>query len=259
MYHVVNNTLHLLYLHTHIGDLTLNSNITCDLLSEGGCILIQDGITLDCNGYSIIGPGHDNSVGLFVFGNNTIIKNCNVENFRDGIQTQSASGLSSAVTVESTTFSKNDIGINQIGGSLTLKNVLVENNGEGHNVAGNKRMLTSAIIQLRISLLDPLTPLVNVLELKLLGKSLPVLSKVDPIAQLMTSSTNPWKRMDSVQSNRALISLLSNHFLMFDFVYFGWIGIIFTVWMEEWCFGGVRNHRWKNHWNDHLDISLKLG
>ena len=126
---------------THKGNLTLNSNVTCDsIVGRNSCInIIQDGITLDCNGYSIIGPGHDNSVGLFVFGNNTIIKNCNVENFRDGIQTQSASGLSSAVTVESTTFSKNDIGINQIGGSLTLKNVLVENNGEGHNVAGNER------------------------------------------------------------------------------------------------------------------------
>ena len=135
MYHVVNNAF---LFCTHKGDLTLNSNVTCDsIVGRTSCInIIQNDITLDCNGYSIIGPGHENSVGFFVFGNNTIIKNCNVENFRDGIQTQSASGLSSAVTVESTTFSNNDIGIAQIGGSLTLKNVLVENNGEGLNVAG---------------------------------------------------------------------------------------------------------------------------
>ena len=43
-------------------------------------------------------------------------------------------------------------------------------------------MATSAIIRLRISLLDPLTPLANVLELKLPGKSLPVLSGVIVIA-----------------------------------------------------------------------------
>ena len=130
-----------LFHQTHTGDLTLNSNVTCDSKETVTCIRInQDDVTLDCNGYSIIGPGADVvGTGIRVFGNNVIIKNCNVENFRDGIQTQSARGLSSAVTVESTTFSKNDIGINQIEGSLTLKNVLVENNGEGHNVAGNER------------------------------------------------------------------------------------------------------------------------
>ena len=118
---------------THIGNLTLNSNVTCDsIVGRNSCInIIQDGITLDCNGYSIIGPGHENSVGFFVFGNNVIIKNCNVENFRDGIQTQSARGLSSAVTVESTTVSNNQFGIEQFGGFLTLKNVLVENNRDG--------------------------------------------------------------------------------------------------------------------------------
>ena len=41
-----------------------------------------------------------------------------------------------SLTVESTTVSKNDIGINQFKGSLTLKNVLAENNREGLNVAG---------------------------------------------------------------------------------------------------------------------------
>ena len=62
-------------------------------------------------------------------------------------------------------------------------------------------------------MLDPLTPLANVLELKLPGKSLPVLSGVIVVApRLKTPSTNHWRRMDSVQSNRALISLLSNLF-----------------------------------------------
>ena len=98
---------------THIGNLTLNSNVTCDsIVGRNSCInIIQDGITLDCNGYSIIGPGHENSVGFFV-----------------------------------------------------LSGVIV----------------------------------------------------VAP--RLKTSSTNHWRRMDSVRSNRALISLLSNLFFqIFDF------------------------------------------
>ena len=135
-----------LLLHTHIGDLTLNSNVTCDLPPEGGCILIaQDDVTLDCNGYSIIGPGADigDTAGIEVSGNNVIIKNCNVEHFVIGIvffgedegsstDTNAAAELGEgSLTVESTTVSKNDIGINQIEGSLTLKNVLAENNRIG--------------------------------------------------------------------------------------------------------------------------------
>ena len=98
---------------THIGNLTLNSNVTCDsIVGRNSCInIIQDGITLDCNGYSIIGPGHENSVGFFVFGNNVIIKNCNVENFRDGIQTQSARGLSSALQLSQLLSQKTILGL----------------------------------------------------------------------------------------------------------------------------------------------------
>ena len=98
---------------THIGNLTLNSNVTCDsIVGRNSCInIIQDGITLDCNGYSIIGPGHENSVGFFVFGNNVIIKNCNVENFRDGIQTQSARGLSSALHLSQVLSQKTILGL----------------------------------------------------------------------------------------------------------------------------------------------------
>ena len=117
-----------MFLQTHTGDLTLNSNVTCDLLSEGACInIILDDITLDCNGYSIIGPGDDIGTGIFVFGNNFIIKNCNVESFFIGIDDP----FSTSTTVESSTLSNNDIGINQFGGPLTLENVLAENNRVG--------------------------------------------------------------------------------------------------------------------------------
>ena len=130
-----------LFHHAHTpGDLTLNSNVTCDLLSIGHpCIFItQDDVTLDCNGYSIIGPGADigDTAGIEVFGNNVIIKNCNVENFVIGIDLSFREGEGSGTpsrsgTVESTTVSKNNVGIEQFGGFLTLKNVLVENNRVG--------------------------------------------------------------------------------------------------------------------------------
>jgi len=109
----------------------LNSNVTCDLtVRRNSCInIIQDDVTLDCNGYSIIGPGADETTGIFVFGNNTIIKNCYVENFIVGIT--NAEFFEGSLTVESTTLSNNVIGIDQFGGSLTLKNVLAENNRVG--------------------------------------------------------------------------------------------------------------------------------
>ena len=127
-----------LLLHTHTGDLTLNSNVTCDLLSNDRipCIRItQDGITLDCNGYSIIGPGAGLTIGIFVqFANNTIIKNCNVESFFEGIDVI----IDGSLTVESTTVSNNGAGIGaDLGGSLTLKNVLAENNRVGLSTADN--------------------------------------------------------------------------------------------------------------------------
>ena len=87
--------------------------------------------TLDCNGYSIIGPGADIGAGIRVFGNNVIIKNCNVEQFLVGIDND---GFLFSVTVESTTLSNNDIGfVADFGGVVTLKNVLAENNRKGVN------------------------------------------------------------------------------------------------------------------------------
>ena len=105
-----------------------------------GCINInnQDDVTLDCNGYSIIGPGPGsgvNTVGIFVTGSNVIIKNCNVEHFSFGIVNDIEDNDST--TVESTTVSNNQVGIQVLNGILTLKNVLVENNGEGLSVGGN--------------------------------------------------------------------------------------------------------------------------
>ena len=128
-----------LFHQTHTGDLTLNSNVTCDLLPNGlTCIFIaQDDVTLDCNGYSIIGPGpgadmNGDTVGIFVTGSNVIIKNCNVEHFSFGI----VNDIVLSSTVESTTVSNNQVGIQVLNGILTLKNVLVENNGEGLSVGG---------------------------------------------------------------------------------------------------------------------------
>ena len=209
-----------LLLHTHTGDLTLNSNLTCDLLSNDRipCIRItQDGITLDCNGYSIIGPGAGLTIGIFVqFANNTIIKNCNVESFFEGIDVI----IDGSLTVESTTFSNNGAGIGaDLGGSLTLKNVLAENNRVGLSTAdngGTKLIIDNAYFcnnsERRISILRIHLEMGRALRLKLTDKSSPVLSKVIAQFRLKTPSTNHWRRMDSVRSNRALISLLSKLF-----------------------------------------------
>ena len=138
----------------------MNSNITCDLQETvEGCINInnQDDVTLDCNGYSIIGPGPGsgvNTVGIFVTGSNVIIKNCNIENFYFGILNDIR--LDGSLTVESTTVSNNEIGISVERGFLALKNVLAENNREGLSIFSDKRkvvmiMPTSVTIQRRIS------------------------------------------------------------------------------------------------------------
>jgi len=118
-----------LFLQTHTGDLTLNSNVTCDSQETVTCIgILQDDITLDCNGYSIIGPGADIGTGIRVIGSNFIVKNCNVEQFLVGIDNDA---FSTSTTVESSTLSNNEIGIAHEQGSLTLKNVLAENNRVG--------------------------------------------------------------------------------------------------------------------------------
>ena len=75
------------------------------------------------------------TVGIFVTGSNVIIKNCNVEHFSFGIVNDIEDNDST--TVESTTVSNNQVGIQVLNGILTLKNVLVENNGEGLSVGGN--------------------------------------------------------------------------------------------------------------------------
>ena len=193
------------------------------------CIFISDpegdDVTLDCNGYSIIGPGPRAdigstgilpTVGIFVTRSNVIIKNCNVEHFSFGIVNDIDDEENT--TVESTTVSNNQVGIQLENGILTLKNVLVENNGEGLSVGGNIGVEEVAIDNgyfcnnsdqdiIANSIAPDTCP-----ELKLLGKSLPVLSGVRAPFRLKTPSTNPWRRMDSVRLYRALISLLSNLF-----------------------------------------------
>ena len=143
----------------------MNTNITCDVLPEleeselltAGCIILEDDVTLDCDGFSIIGPGIDQP-GVYpipdlVDGINVVpdlyaginvarkhnvrIKNCIVENFPVGIRSATPfSGPSGSAVIESSSVSNNWIGI-ATGGKTTLKKVGVEyNKNVGISFAG---------------------------------------------------------------------------------------------------------------------------
>ena len=162
--------------------------------------------------------------GIEVLGSNVIIKNCNIENFYFGILNDIR--LDGSLTVESTTVSNNEIGISVESGFLALKNVLAENNREGLSIFSAKRkVVIDNAYFCNNSEKDIITnpfALAICLKLKLPDKSLPVLSEVIAQFQLKTPSANHWRRMDSVRSYHALISLLSNLFFLMDCDWIGW-------------------------------------
>jgi len=71
-------------------DLTLTEDVDCTYLTGADvCLRLASGVTLDCNGYTIKGPGPDGAspwtVGIQTenidAGDTTTIKNCNIEGF----------------------------------------------------------------------------------------------------------------------------------------------------------------------------------
>lgn len=56
-----------------------------DTGTNGVLLLLEDGITLDCNDSTFIGDG--DGIGLYLWrANNSVMKNCNVQNYRDGFR-----------------------------------------------------------------------------------------------------------------------------------------------------------------------------
>lgn len=65
-------------------DYTLEYDLDCSEYSEAAVIITEENVTLDCDGHSIIGPGYD--TGVYSEYDNTIIQNCIISNFNEGIQ-----------------------------------------------------------------------------------------------------------------------------------------------------------------------------
>jgi parallel beta-helix repeat protein len=63
-------------------DLTITSDTTLTADHQGSIVIGADGITLDCDGHSIVGPGFAGVDLHFVTG--TTVKNCNVSGFKVG-------------------------------------------------------------------------------------------------------------------------------------------------------------------------------
>lgn len=68
--------------------LTGDTNLTGDLSSNGTCFtIVNDSVTLDCAGHTI--TGNASGIGVFVQNvNNTLIENCTLRNFTDGVKIQ---------------------------------------------------------------------------------------------------------------------------------------------------------------------------
>jgi parallel beta-helix repeat protein len=102
---------------TIVANLTLTEDLTC---SGNGLFVGADGITLDLNGHTIMGPG--TAVGITVFGRTSvIIIGGTVRNFEAGIRTFD----STRIVIKATQFRENGDGIDLQAGSR--RNIIKEN------------------------------------------------------------------------------------------------------------------------------------
>jgi hypothetical protein len=98
---------------------TLSSNLYC----EGGIVIKQSGVVLDCNNYRIYGDTSTNGViGVYsdvIF----TMQNCSIDKYWAGVNTRATA------TIKNSTFKDNNIGVilNSSSNSLTL-NVFTNNN-----------------------------------------------------------------------------------------------------------------------------------
>ncbi|MCX6770186.1 MAG: right-handed parallel beta-helix repeat-containing protein [Candidatus Micrarchaeota archaeon] len=69
------------------GVYTLTSNVTPILTDSTTCFTVSaPNVTIDCNGYSIIGNNSQDSNGVYSDQQNTVVRNCNIRGFWRGIQ-----------------------------------------------------------------------------------------------------------------------------------------------------------------------------
>ena len=94
---------------------SMDTALTCP---DTALILAQDGISLDCNGISISGNNLGN--GVQIEANNIQIKNCDINNFENGIFFKDVS----EITIIDSTLNNNNIGIRL----TNSKNLTITNN-----------------------------------------------------------------------------------------------------------------------------------
>jgi parallel beta-helix repeat protein len=98
---------------TYILQNNLNNAIDCIIINN-------DSITLDCNGFSIIGQGEDVGFGVSSYFQGTYITNCKIQNFSIGIYLNSNHG---------STIINNDVFSDTVGINLAWsRNNMVKNN-----------------------------------------------------------------------------------------------------------------------------------
>ena len=79
---------------------TLDADMTCP--ATNGINISANNIVLDCAGHSITGSG--SGYGIYLSGNNSVIKNCKISGFQNGVYLDYASGNTiSNVTANSNT------------------------------------------------------------------------------------------------------------------------------------------------------------
>ncbi|MBI5224256.1 right-handed parallel beta-helix repeat-containing protein [Candidatus Micrarchaeota archaeon] len=75
-----------------------------DLETKSSCFtVLKEGITIDCNGFRIIGKGTQNSTAIYSEFPKTTVKNCQISNFEIGIRLRNSQGN----VMDSNTFSNN--------------------------------------------------------------------------------------------------------------------------------------------------------
>lgn len=115
---------------------TLTHDLTC--ATAPGLTIGADGITLDCAGHKITGPG--SGAGILLSGvSGVTVKNCKVENFAVGISLQSSDGnfLVKNNVTGSTSIGSGGFTLVGSDGNVLEKNEAEDNTGRGFLLGGD--------------------------------------------------------------------------------------------------------------------------
>ena len=121
-------------------------NLSGNLTSSGSAIIIRaENVTVDCNGFSITGDGTGN--GIYSNQNDTIIKNCQISNFSEGVQFEGVNNGS----ITNTTFigeTSHAVYLYLGANNNKISNIKINScsNGVAFNCASNNNILSNSSI-----------------------------------------------------------------------------------------------------------------